>query len=241
MNLKLDLKSSRSKLVGGYLFAIACFLLGLLFSLILTYPKAKSFSKLISQKKEEESALAKLKSKADTLKNELAPYSDVLNKNYDKVAHALPSVEDVPGLMSQLEEMASSSGLLVEGMQFSGSSKKTLPTNAPTSSTTVADTSAKEVSVQMTLSGNYDALVTFLEKVENASRIVVVDSLKFSPLQGEEGGSGFTFNLGVISFYSSVPEEKDVTAPIDFSITSPSFKKVITEVDRLTEYEGKSP
>jgi len=112
--VKLD--PVQKKKLTDYALPLGFFLVGFLLILLIGVPKLNSFSELSKSKKESEKALRQVSLKVNTLKTTLKPYEQVINQNYDQVSHALPSEVDVPGLMTEVENIASSSGLAIESL-----------------------------------------------------------------------------------------------------------------------------
>ncbi|PIS21416.1 hypothetical protein COT51_02875 [candidate division WWE3 bacterium CG08_land_8_20_14_0_20_41_15] len=245
--VKLD--PVQKKKLTDYALPLGFFLVGFLLILLIGVPKLNSFSELSKSKKESEKALRQVSLKVNTLKTTLKPYEQVINQNYDQVSHALPSEVDVPGLMTEVENIASSSGLAIESLQFtSTSTKKAVP--APVASTELEEQEAveatpvvktailEEVSIQAAFSGRYDDIQSFLKKLENASRIVLADSFKYSPDRDTEGMAedSLLCNVGLISFYFPEDSEFDPSEPITFSLTSPEVESIIEQVSKLDVY-----
>lgn len=137
-----------------------------------------------------------------------------LNKKYDtmsdeieRVNQAVPIGEDTPGLLVQLEQLASQNGLLLGSISFTPvdtkKAKKTttvvaeegaLPTSSMTSSVGGAAATSKSttpagvkiLAVDLSLTGSQSSFNTFLSTIEENLRIMDVETIGFA---GKSSGS----------------------------------------------------
>lgn len=243
---KLD--PSQKKKMTDYAIPLGFFIVGFLLIFFVGIPKLNSFSELAKSKKDSEEALRLISIKVNTLKTTLKPYEQAINTSYGKISHALPAEVDVPGLMTEVENIASSSGLAIESLQFTSTVKKPVaPPTAPADGT-VADTIEtvpaarktilEEVSIQAAFSGTFENIQLFLKKLENASRIVLADSFKFSPDRDTEEANEerLLCNVGLISFYLPENNVLDPSEPLNFSLTSPDVEAILDQINKLDVY-----
>jgi Tfp pilus assembly protein PilO len=247
-NPEVKLDPSQKKKLTDYAMPLGFFAVGFLLIFLVGIPKLNSFSELSKSKKDSEEALRLISIKVNTLKTTLKPYEAAINQNYGKISHALPTEVDVPGLMTEVENIASSSGLAIESLQFTSAVKKPVAPPVAAADGTVADTTAvaptarrstlEEVSIQAAFSGTFDNIQLFLKKLENASRIVLADSLKYSPDRDTEGATEdrLLCNIGLISFYLPENNVLDPSEPLNFSLTSPDVEAILDQINKLDVY-----
>jgi len=135
--------------------------------------------KIWQAKLEDTQALSR---KLESLKNKYNTMTD----EAERVSQSIPKGEDLPGLLVQLEQLASQAGLILNSVNFTVPEvKKTkapaLTTQSGTSSVSPAAVStkkneAKKLSVEVSLSGTQDSLKYFLSSVEENLRIMDVMS-----------------------------------------------------------------
>ncbi len=124
--------------------------------------------------------LESLKKKYDTMSNEIA-----------RVNQAVPKGEDVPGLLVQLEQLASQNGLILNNVTFTvAEAKKAKKTAAvaeeetlPASSLAVSavpTTAQKILAVDLSLTGAQGSFKTFLSAIEANLRIMDVATISFA-------------------------------------------------------------
>lgn len=154
--------------------------------------------------------LASLKeadSRLDSLAQELAEKE----VETEKISFALPLGEDRPGLLVQLEALASANGLILESIDFVKPSEEQAiivqeegqSTPALTSSQVSGQTNAaKSVRVDLTAAGNnVDSLKNFLVAVENNLRPMELVSLSFDTETAGNLGGFINFSLALKAYY----------------------------------------
>lgn len=161
--------------------------------------------KKIKEAEESKAKLLQLQEKYETLKAE-----------EEKILSAVPNKGDVPGLLIQLEALSSQNGLILNSIDFSypAETQKThaaavdadesQKTSSPAGGTMAlpaalaaapAAPSVKTLSMNLSLSGNYEAFKNFLKAVENNLRLTDVVFTNFS--YGQSGPESATGKLSV--------------------------------------------
>lgn len=93
----------------------------------------------------------------------------------DKVLLAVPSDNDTPNLITELEAVAKKSNILIPGIQISNSS------SASTAASTIASTSSSnEVSISFSVNGKFEDLSSFISSIETDLRYMNVISYTLS-------------------------------------------------------------
>lgn len=146
----------------------------------------------------------------------------ILESNLELVRQALPTTDDVPALIMQLEEIAKQSGVAVQHLGF-GEDK-------------VAEESVdavRSVSLTMVVTGSYDALQTFFKNLEETSRVINVTNFRFSPAQQAEQGNALSITLGVRAFYLVEVPEISTEEPLILDTSSKDYVDLIKKVKQL--------
>jgi Tfp pilus assembly protein PilO len=149
---------------------IICFLLTIVLSAFLLYPKYQDFVVLKKQIKAKEN---QLESKQEYLSN-LSQNSEELKKYQEKllvIDTALPSFLSLPSLFNLLQKTASQNGLIIKHMD---SSRVTNPEGI------------QEVKVDLKAVGLYSGFKSFISVLEKSARIIEIESFSFSTPEKEE-------------------------------------------------------
>ena len=134
--------------------------------------------------------------------------SDILSgSNYQRVVDAIPAGEDLPGLLVQLEALASQNGLILDEVNIISSeadSKKSAKSSQPAAVISGEETKQggglKTLGVQLSLSGDFNGLRSFLKAVENNLRLMDVFSVNINnsgAAGSRESLSGYGIKLNV--------------------------------------------
>lgn len=154
----------------------------------------------ISQKKTEVTKLEELLAKVQQLEEE---YEDAKGE-VDKAFLSLPQEEDVPHLLVQFENLASSNGLLLESINFGEVTEDTENRSSRSDSSQAEKLTAgfPSMSVDIKVIGSYDAFKNYLAALENNIRSMAVESIQLSIGQEETGLlSIFEIGLAVSVYY----------------------------------------
>jgi len=142
-----------------------------------------------------------LSKKLETLRKK---YNNMINES-EKIAQAIPSGQDIPGLLVQLEGLASQNGLVMDNVNFSvADDAKNKPKNQTAGSGTKTVAGVKTLSINMGLSGGQTAFKEFLKAVENNLRIMDVSSFSLagqSSISTIAGASGEGFKVSLNAYF----------------------------------------
>lgn len=186
-------------------------------------PGITRIQSLRNERTELESTLEELNSKVDEL-NALSVRKGELDEVHVLLETALPSEAKVPQLMTQLQTMTEESNVLLEILRYSGQAGSG------------GKDSLSEVKLQMKVTGGFSEMQTFLETIEQASRIVGADRLALSLDTSMETAS-MSATLGVHSYFLPEITEQDVAAPLSFSLDDRSFQEKLEKMEALKMYE----
>jgi len=151
----------------------------------------------INQKKLTLTATEELLAKTQDLDQEYQS----LAEQAQKVPFALPKEKDVPYLLTQFDALAASNGLLLESMSF-GQAEQEKENSYQVLDQPKNILSFPGSSLNIKVSGSYDAFKGYLTNLENSVRSMDVHSIKFAA--SEEGLAAlgiFEFDLGITVYY----------------------------------------
>lgn len=103
-----------------------------------------------------------------------------------KIEVALPVKAGIPEVLVQISALASQNGLLLGNINFSIPEKDRAKNYSP-------------VIINLQVSGNYEALKTFVVALEQNLRIIDVQGLSFSAVQEE--GSSMDFSMTLVTYF----------------------------------------
>lgn len=123
-------------------------------------------------------------------------------ESLEKTSYILPSDQDIPNLIVQLESLALESGLILEGINFSteGESLKDKATSARKTETGTIAKDYQTMTVALELMGSYSGFKAFLQSIEENMRLMDVSSVDFS-VENTEFGSFSDFSLRLRTYY----------------------------------------
>jgi len=178
----LNLKNINFGEVKNFLlnFLIPLVSLGLILALLLlvlkpSYKNIPNFEADLSSKQE---LSRQLDQKVRDLKL-LVDYEKVLSEKSSLVNETLISKPEIPELLAQVDRMVKESGMKMSKLNYSNIKE------APDGVT------YSLVGVALGVGGSPDQLLSFLEIVENASRLVLVEDFRYSVNKQEQTGDFF--------------------------------------------------
>ncbi len=180
-----------------------------------------------------ENDLAAARQKSEKL-SEILSEAKTIESNLEAVQQALPAEDDVPALITQLEQLAKQSGVSVQHLGFGEGAE-------PSSEAEGAESRGeiKTISLTVVVDGSYGALQTFLRNLESTSRIVNVTNFRFSPAQKKEEGAALSITLGLEAFYLAATESVPANTPLTLDTASKDYIELIKEVKALRVYRSE--
>lgn len=130
---------------------------------------------------------------------------------------ALPSKDDIPNLMNQIQAIATSSGVTLNSLQFNGITKSD-------------DGGYKKINMQAVLDGNFSNFLSMLANLETTSRLIDVSTLSFD---SQKSAGHLTASLGLVSYFVD-SDSKRSTSSIDFS--SSTITSTLDYLKKLVPY-----
>lgn len=157
--------------------------------------------------------------------NSLIDFKQNVDESTVLVSKALSEEPLVPQLLTQIDQIANESGLAITRMSYALND---------TGEVDPAIGNYQVVAVNLSVSGNYNQIVTFLTNLENSSRVINVATVRFTV--DDETGAIDT-NLVLISPYVSVSAQANTDEPITFDVTAEDFQKTMERLRALRHYE----
>jgi Tfp pilus assembly protein PilO len=147
----------------------------------------------LKETQDQKTKLVNLKQKYESLSNE-----------EQKITEALPSQEDIPSLLVQVEALASQNGLILDSINLSSleetKKSKTSTQASPVPPVGTLEVGSKPITIDLALSGNSGALKNFLKAVESNLRLMDVTSVSF----GESAATAPLTTSGLVTFKVSL-------------------------------------
>ncbi len=207
----------------NFIVPLVAFAVIVLLSVLYIYP---SFKELPLKKQElEEKIVIKnnLSEKVNDL-DRLKSFQSVLDENLEIVNKVLVPEPEVPRLLDQATQIAEKSGMLIEKLSYSYSSKGS------------GGAGFDNVTVSMGVKSNYDQLILFMELVEKASRYVSVPSFRYSLSSASTDGLGSS-NFSLDSPYLFVQSAAVTDDPINLDISDSKFVDFMGMLKGLDYYD----
>ena len=202
----------------------------LFFVLVLLLPSISLIPSLRSQIKNKSEELRQLRERSARL-NSLLSNQSTLKVNLKLVDVAIPSKDDVPNLMTQIQRIATESGVVLKALQFGSGA---LTTSGTTGSRIAADKTIKRVVLQVLAEGAFANIQSFLRNLENASRLLTVDSLSF---ESKKDVGRITSTMVLTSYY--IDNVGQDSSPV-LDLSDEEIKSTLSRIKQLKVYESEA-
>lgn len=227
MEIKTDLKSldlsGIKSFLLNFLVPLGCLVgVGVLAFVVLlpSYRKIPSLEKQLATK----TALSRQLNQKTRDLNELVDFKPLIEENSTLVNRTLVSEALIPELLAQVDRMVRESGMEVAQLSYSGSGGSGKGAGAYNS-----------VGVALSTRGSYGGLLSFMDSVEKASRLVVVKDFRYTSSDNIEYDYSASFQL--FSPYLSVESDAVTDEPVPLKITDKAFLSAMEQVAGLRHYE----
>jgi len=195
--------------VRRYGLPLGSLLLGILLLFFAALPGLNRVLELQEKISDEEARLTVLKEKTEVLAD-FAGQKELLEEEFALFDGAVPSLEDVPGLLTEVQTISALAGVEITALQFGSKAGK-------------GKGAAGEVSLRYASEGNFPDLLELARDFETASRVIDWESLSYNlQINRETGQEVISAEATLISPYTSepllVPEN-----PITFSFADSNF------------------
>lgn len=217
-----ELKSINiKKVIANYIIPLIALVLTLSILGFYIYPSISEIPILEEELQTQTELSTRLKNKVTKL-NDLLDFKQNVDDSEALVSKALAPEPLVPQLLSQLDQIARDAGLAVDRLSYA--------LNASGDE----DISYDVVSVNMSVSGSVNQLVTFLESAENASRVINISNVRYTlDLEANTVSASFI----AISPFVDLKSAPSIDDPISFDITDPTFQQMMEDLRSLRHYD----
>ena len=181
--------------------------------LVIIFPTFTAIPSVYSKNQSQEITLSDINGRFKKI-NTLVSSQQAIKSSVLLTDRAVPSKDDVPNLMNQIQSIATSSGVSLKSLQFSGVVK-------------AQEGEFKKISMQGVFEGNFTNILSMLTNVEATSRIINVSSLSFESQKGDT----ITVSLGLIAYFSDSPNKPSGKSSLDFS--SPVITSTLDSIKKL--------
>jgi len=189
----------------------------LLLVLIIIYPTASAIPAVYSKNREQATELESINGRLKKI-NTLVSSQQAIKSSVILADRVLPSKDDIPNLMNQIQAIATSSGVSLKSLQFSGVSKSD-------------EGSFKRVNMQAIMDGNFSNFLSMLSNLESTSRMIDVSTVAFD---SQKNIGGLTGSIGLTSYFVD-SDTKGVSGSMDF--TSAAITSTLDYIKKLKPYE----
>lgn len=190
----------------------------LLLIFLVVWPGFTSIPALYSQNNEEAANLATLKEKQAKIDG-LITSAQAVKSGILLADKALPSKDDVPILLNQIQTIATGSGVTLKSLQFSGIIK-------------AESGSHKKVAIQAVMEGSFSNIESMLTNFENTTRIINLSSLSFDSRKNE---GNLTVNLGLVSYF--LENDPKSSAALSLDLSASQTNATLDYLKKLKPYE----
>ena len=224
-NVNMDMMMLKETVVN-YIVPIVCLAASVLIGVFILMPSYKSIPNLSADLDQKTMLEINLSTKLNNM-NRLLDFKGIVEENSDLVNKVLVSEELVPGLLTQIDKIARESGLVVNRLNYGLGSSST---------TGAAKATYNTVTINLGVEGNFGQLKSFMENVENAARVVLVDNFRYS-LNIQEGTQEVSVNFVLVSPYLFVESSAVTDDPVDLDIADEEFQTLINKIKGMKYYD----
>lgn len=188
-----------------------------LLAVAVIFPTASAIPSVYQNNLKQKTDLAAINTRLKKI-NSMLSAQQAIKSSVILADRALPSKDDVPNLMNQIQAIATSSGVSLKSLQFNGITKSD-------------DGSYKKINMQAVLDGNFSNFLSMLGNLETTSRLIDVSTLSFD---SQKSSGSLTVSLGLVSYFVD-SDSKALSGNMDFG--SPTITSTIDYIKKLIPYE----
>ncbi|MBP7928204.1 type 4a pilus biogenesis protein PilO [Patescibacteria group bacterium] len=189
----------------------------------------------INSKPQKEEELAKaaalnqqLRVKLENL-NKMKNLENVVGDYSQLVTRVLVDKPMVPELLTQVDTIASESGLTVTKLTYSFTEADKIAS---------AGNAYPYINVSLGAEGSYEQLIAFFESLEKAARVVYVQNFRYSE-ENKETTNNLAIQITLASPYLEVESKPNTDEPVKIDISNKDFIALISELKKLKYYEPR--
>jgi len=168
---------------------------------------------------------------------DLADQSPEIDKQFAVFDQAIASESKVPELLNEVQAISGSCGGKLTTLQFSGGLQETegVEELGPAEDG-FQQNAVQEVRLQYASESSIGQLTCLVSALENASRLIDMESLRYSVNVNQETGEELvTAEATLISYYTPVPQ-LSADNPITFSLSGPEFLRNVELLKKFKTY-----
>lgn len=172
-----------------FVIPILLFIVVGVFAFWVLLPIWENTQSALELKKANADNLAQRKQLTASLEKLISQYSE-RTADFSYFSKAVPTDQDIPGLLVNLESMASESGIIFSGVNFKPKDLKA--------------SGIKTLIMEIKIKGSYQAFQNYLEAMERSLRLFDVTSVSFggvAPGQTGANANNLEFNLLINTYY----------------------------------------
>lgn len=220
--MNLDKNAIKETLLNFIVPLISLLVAGMLFMLVIR-PSMAELPTLKAEVTTQQELKMQLQTKLSDLKK-LQDFQTAVEENALLAEDVLAKAPMVPELLTQIHTIASESGLSVDRLSYSFSVGAEEVT---------ADT-VQSVAVSLGVNGAYAQLVAFMNNLENAARVVNVDSFRYS---SDEDEGTLAISVSLSSPYLDVESSAVTDTPVNVDVTAAEFVDFMAKMKTLRLYQ----
>lgn len=160
--------------------------------------------------------------------NKLTDFASVVEEDSDLVNKLLVSEPQVLELSTQISIIAGESGINLQRLTYSFGTD------------IESESGYSLVNVAMGGTANFNQLLSFLQNVENAARLIDVFNFRYSIDNDEVAGEVYGVSFVLVSPYLAVDSTAVTDEPLNLDITSQDFLDVLNKAKSLKYYDIKA-
>jgi len=208
--------------VRSYGPPILFLILGIILLALVAFPNLGRIQDLNSEIATEETRITSLKEK-NTKLLDLASQSNEIDKSFSSFDQAIASESKVPELLAEVQKISNACGVKVTTLQFSGEAKQ-------------QGGNVQEVHLQYAIEGSFSKLTCLVSSIENASRLIDIESLRYNTnVNQETGAATVSAQATLVSYYTNEPILSPDT-PISFSFSDLSYTRNLELLNSFKVY-----
>ena len=222
-------KEKIKELLINFIVPLICLGVSVVLIFLIVLPSYNEMPKLKDELSKKNTLKQDLTKKSLLLKK-LIDFKAMLDENSTLVDKVLVSEGNVPQLLDEVNQMATSSGLKVARLSYSyGDISEQKEGEKPP---------YNKVNVSLATEGSYDQVILLMQSIENAARVAYATGFRYS-LEEESKNLYATFSIE--SPYLFVKSDAVTDDPLTLDITSPSFVDFINRIKGLKYYGFINP
>ncbi len=228
---KLDTLAFK-RFIANFLIPITALIISALLFIFVILPSINEIPLLRADLNEKQALVDQLDAKLLKLRN-LTDFKGSVDENNELLSTVLVEEPLVPQLLTQIDRIAGESGVTITKINYA-TSENTGPADP---NAEVVKPPYNVVTINVGSDSTYDQIVTFLSNLENAGRVVDINSIRFNTLEDEERSGIFSSSFVISSPYVKVETSAVTDDPISFDLANAQFQNLMSKLKALKIYD----